>query len=368
VFTRILRGFAIAALAVLVAAGLSTALNQAPAGAAAATARGTCVTAADLHQAALRGDTAVARLAVNYNTGLADFITEAPLCQTMYGTAAQNAYGYGARRPPGHGAALWPQQLAAHTPPQALSTAAGHHAFRIPAVRDECGQTDVSVADRPMSWPARQMAPGTPQPPTRAYVPGTPGERIGRNVGCFPPPGIATRVDCPTACAGRAVLRISATDRSPYAGFRVFPVINGRRAAPIMVLPGRTGSVSIPVRDGDRWALAGQFALISWSRLTRLTPDSVVLCPPYPTVQLAVNCLCGPGLTGAVTDTNHTRYGHIVTAVAGSRRWTVAVRPATAGRLAVAWPRGVPLVVTVQSTLAGHAVGQPVTVARALIQ
>lgn len=355
-----------ATTAALAAAATAVALIGAggnPAGAATVA----CLTPAALHNAALTGNTAAAHLTVNWAAGSADYITSGPLCQTMFGTGAHSVYWVGARPVPGHGPALWPQTLAASTPSQPLGLAAGHHVFAVPPIRNECGQGDVAVEDHVAGWPPVQTGPGTPQPRTRYFVPGTPGERVGNGRGCFVPPAVRAVGVCPLNCAGRPVLSVTLTNRSPYATIRVIPTVAGRRLPPITVLAGRTSTSALPIRDGARWNLWVQYGYGRWTPLYRLTPDAVVLCPPWPAIQVVVACACGPGLTGSVADLNHTRYAHQVTAVAGGRRWTFVVQPAHLGRVAVAWPRGTPLVVTVQSWLAGRRVGAPVTPATVLV-
>jgi hypothetical protein len=329
-------------------------------GAGQATAAG-CVTAAQLHAAAVRGDTSAARLAVDYAAGTADYITAAPLCQTMWATGAQNAYWVGARAIPGHGAALWPQQLAAHTVPQPL-TGAGHHPFRIPVVRDECGQTDVSVSDRPQAWPLVQRAPGTPQPPTRYFVPGTPGERVGNGRGCFPPPAVTVARSCP-ACVGSPTLAVTVANRAPYAQIRLIPVVNGRRLGTITLAAGRSTVIRIPVRDGDQWALYSQTGWGRWTNPARIVGDAI-LCPPPPRVVITVACDCGPAVHASVTATNAGRYYQDYTVTAGPSRHVFRVSPHGTGSYAFTFTRGSTVTVTAQSFLPGHLVGGPVRAAQ----
>jgi hypothetical protein len=306
----------------------------------------------------------VARLTVDYAAGTADYVTAASLCQTMWATGAQNAYWVGAKAVPGHGQALWPQQLAARTVPQPL-TGAGHHPFRIPVVMNECGQTDVSISDRPQPWPLTQPRPGTPQPPTRYFVPGTPGERVGNGRGCFPPPAVVVARSCP-ACVGSPTLAITVTNRAPYAQVRLVPVLNGRRLATIALPAGRSTVVRIPVRDGDQWALYWQTGWGIWTTPLRIAGDQI-LCPPAPQTAVTFACACGPTLRGTGLDRSTGRYYHDVTVTAGPRRWTFRVPPGQTANRAVEWPRGVPLVVTVQNLLPGHPVGPPIRVATATV-
>lgn len=324
-----------------------------------------CLTPAALHSAAVHGNTAVAHLDVNWSAGTADYVTAAPLCSTMFGTGAQNVYWVGAKP---IRKVLWPQSLAASSPAQPLSRAAGHHPFRFPPIRNECGQTDVSVTDHPIPWPKVQPKPGTPQPPSRWFVPGRPGERVGTNVGCYPSPAVRAAAVCPRDCAGRPTLNLTLTNRAPYATLRVVPVVAGRNLPHIDVPPGRTVTRVLPIRDGDRWHLSGQFGYGRWSPIRRLTVDAVVVCPPWPTITITAVCVCGPTLTGQVADANRSgRYIHDVTVTAGSSRWKFRTRPGQTVAVKPAWRRGVPLVVTVQNLVPGHLVGPPVVAARVLI-
>src|SRR5262249_17795843 len=148
------------------------------------------LTRSELHHAALRGDTSVAHLTVDWSHGRADYWTVWPLAQSMWSTSAVYAFGSTARPIPGHGPARWPPFFAGSPPPLNLAAvkrrAPGRgfsHPFAIRPVTDQCSQADVAIEDHPASWPLVQPRPGTPQPRTRFYVPGTPGERVGSGQG-----------------------------------------------------------------------------------------------------------------------------------------------------------------------------------------
>lgn len=330
-----------------------------PAGAA------TCLTTADLHTAAVRGDTATAHLVVNYAAGTADLVTGVALCQTMYGSGAQNAYWVNAHTFAGHGQALWPQSRQSFTPWQALATGAGHHVFRIPVVDNECGQTDVSIEDHPVSWPSVQLRPGTSQPRTRYFVPGSPGERVGNGRGCFNRPTVVAHVTCPTCVPGQpngpARVDLTVTNRAVYAQIRLRPdLIRGTTVIhlPLVVVPaGQTVTIHVRALDGDRYNLAWQVGYGVWTPLVRLIPDGTVLCPTPPQVVVTLGCDCSATVRGSVADRSLDRYAHDVTVTVNGVAHRFRVAAHGTGTLPLVVPRGSTVVTTVQPLFGGGTVG-----------
>jgi hypothetical protein len=183
----------------------------------------------------------------------------------------------------------------------------------------------------------------------------------------FPRQTLQASLACTGNCAGAPPINVSARNVSARNQLQVFVVVNGK-VVPRKVLTlaaGRSGRLSVVVRDGDRVSLAYRWRFgRGWTGFLPYGTAIVVDCPPAAHVDFTVDCPCAGPVTATLRDHNTTRYTHVITvSVPGRANRSVSV-PAgrTVALTGLRWNRGQTATVWNQNQLRGKNLGARVKV------
>lgn len=317
--------------------------------------------AACLTSAAIRGGHGITVQSVQWARGQITLRLLQPTCRGVQLAAAAGQFGFevGAR-PEGTAKRpnlpRFPQTLATATRWQTIAGTARAVTVKIPPVLNQCSQNDVALLTQSgvSAWPRRMLHLGEKQPQGVAYY-------VGNGKGCTAAPAVRAEAHCPTECTGAARVTFSAATKAPYGTTTVrwLDVATGKTIATVKVNAAHPARVTVPVSDGTRFQAVWS---LSYGGTTREAPAGGVVevrCPPAPEVALLARCLCAI-IDGVLVDDNQTRYDHVITLTVQNRTVRTTVAAHTRGNdTHLQWPRGVPVLVVVQSQLGGKPVGKP---------
>lgn len=179
----------------------------------------------------------------------------------------------------------------------------------------------------------------------------------------YPVQNLAMSMACTTDCYGRPPITVTGTNSSTRDRLQVFLTVAGKPLGGANVLtlaPGRSGKVTIVVKDGDRIGLVYRWQRGSgWTGMSAYGKPLTVNCPPAALVDFVVDCPCDGLIVASVRDRNTTRYQHAIAVQVGGK--TIGSMTVAAGRTGtlsgLKWARGATATVYNQNYLNGRKVG-----------
>ena len=184
----------------------------------------------------------------------------------------------------------------------------------------------------------------------------------------YPAQKLALAMVCTTDCLGTPPITVTGTNSSTRDKLQVFLTVGGKPVGGSTVLtlaPGKSGKVTVVVKDGDRIGLVYRWQRGSgWSGMTAYGKSIVVDCPPAADVDFTIDCPCDGMIEASVRDKNTSRYRHVISVlVDGKTIGSVSVDSRKTVTLSgLKWKRGATATIYNQNYLGERKVGGPMKV------